>query len=67
MRRLYQKIYLTIIVSLFTVPRAIGELEGLVYGTTRISRDLDEPWQRRPAVLAVIVAVLMVGLNLLYW
>jgi SSS family solute:Na+ symporter len=56
----------TIIVSLVTRPRPESELEGLVYSLTPKPKDRDLPWIKRPASLALIVIVLIVGLNLLF-
>jgi SSS family solute:Na+ symporter len=56
----------TIVVSLATQPRPSTELEGLVYSLTPKPHDGDVPWIKRPATLAGIVIVLIVGLNLVF-
>jgi SSS family solute:Na+ symporter len=57
----------TIAISLVTAPRAEGELKGLVYGLTPHESDAGLPWHLRPATLAVIVLVLLAGLNVIFW
>ncbi|MGO9231808.1 MAG: sodium:solute symporter family protein [Bryobacteraceae bacterium] len=54
----------TIAVTAFTAPRKESELEGLVYGLTKIRHDEDAKWFERPVVLAVFVLVLAVILNI---
>ena len=49
-----------------TQPRPESELEGLVYSLTPKPKDRDLPWIKRPASLALIVIVLIVGLNLIF-
>ncbi len=49
-----------------TRPREEQELVGLVYSLTPKPKDGDLPWYKRPASLAVVVIVLVVGLNLLF-
>ena len=58
---------LTILISLVTKPRPESELKGLVYSLTPRLRDEGMVWYRRPALLAVIVLVMLVGLNLIFW
>ncbi len=55
----------TILVSLVTRPRAEAELRGLVYGLTELPTDEGVSWYRRPGVLALIVAAVLVVLN--FW
>ena len=55
----------TIAVSLATKPRAPAELEGLVYGLTKVPKDEGVSWYKRPGPLAVVVAVALVILN--FW
>ena len=43
----------TMVVSMMSQPRAEKELEGLVYGLTKIRHDPDAKWYERPAPLAV--------------
>jgi SSS family solute:Na+ symporter len=57
----------TILVSLASQPKPASELHNLVYGLTDIPHDADLPWYKRPAPLAIIVIVVLVGLNLLFW
>jgi SSS family solute:Na+ symporter len=57
----------TVFVSLATRSKPDNELTGLVYGLSSLAGDEQEPWYRRPAVLAVIVGVLLVILNLIFW
>jgi solute:Na+ symporter, SSS family len=56
----------TIIVSLVTRPRVESELTGLVSSLTPKPKDTDVPLLQRPASLAIIVIVLIVGLNLVF-
>ena len=53
----------TIVVSLFTQPRPEKELEGLVYGLTKVPEDKGA-WYQRPAPLAVVVVVILILLNI---
>jgi len=53
----------TILVSAFTRKRQESELEGLVYGLTKIRHDEGAKWFERPVVLAVFVLVLAIILN----
>jgi SSS family solute:Na+ symporter len=55
----------TIVVSLLTAPRPERELEGLVYGMTKIKHEEGVAWYLRPAPLAVAVGILVIILN--FW
>jgi solute:Na+ symporter, SSS family len=57
-------VVVTTLVSLVTTPRPDREMEGLVYGLTKIRHDEGLVWYRRPATLAVFVLILVIGLNL---
>ena len=57
----------TIVVSLATRPRPEEELRGLVYSLTPRPSDKGLPWIRRPWVLAVVVLVLTVALNFVFF
>jgi SSS family solute:Na+ symporter len=57
----------TIVVSLFTRPREDRELVGLVYSLTERPRDEGGTWYTKPAVLGVIVMLMAIGLNALFW
>jgi SSS family solute:Na+ symporter len=56
-------VVVTTVVSLVTAPRADRDMEGLVYGLTKIPRE-DVEWYRRPATLAIVVLVMVVLLNI---
>jgi SSS family solute:Na+ symporter len=57
----------TILVSLATRPREPKELEGLVYGLTKVPHETGVPWYLRPAPLAVVVGILLIILNVIFW
>jgi SSS family solute:Na+ symporter len=54
----------TILVSLVTTPCPDSQLKGLVYGHTDLPTDEGVSWYRRPGVLAIIVAVVLIVLNI---
>jgi SSS family solute:Na+ symporter len=54
----------TILVSVVTRPREEKELEGLVYGLTKIPHEEGVSWYLRPAPVAIVVAVLVLILNI---
>ncbi len=54
----------TLVVSMMSQPRAEKELEGLVYGLTKIGHDPDAKWYERPAPLAVLVSIILILLNI---
>jgi SSS family solute:Na+ symporter len=58
---------ITIGVSLVTKPRLERELDNLVYGLTRMPHDEGVVWYKRPGPLALVVAVICVVLNLIFW
>lgn len=57
----------TIVISLLTPRKSDAELQNLVYGLTEVPHEPGLPWYQRPAPLAIIVAVLLVILNILFW
>ena len=58
----------TIAISLVTKPKAESELHNLVYGFTDIPpKEKDLPWHERPALLAIIVCIVLVILNVIFW
>ena len=57
----------TLAVSLATRAKPEKELRGLVYGLTELPNDDQEPWHRRPLVLALIVSIALIALNVIFW
>ncbi|MFZ0739320.1 MAG: sodium:solute symporter family protein [Candidatus Acidiferrales bacterium] len=60
-------VLVTVIVSLLTRPKPVSELQGLVYGVTDIPSEALVPMYRRPAFWAVVVGIVFVVLNILFW
>ena len=54
----------TLVVSLMTQPKKEVELEGLVYGLTKIPHDPNAKWYEQPITLAVLVAIVLIILNI---
>ena len=57
----------TIVVSLITRARDEKELVGLVYSLTPRPKEEHLPWYHRPAVLGVIVLLMTLVLNIIFW
>jgi SSS family solute:Na+ symporter len=57
----------TILVSLMTTPKQDEELRDLVWGLTKMPQEEGVSWYRRPGPLAVIVAVICIALNFIFW
>ena len=60
-------VLVTVIVSYLTKPKPEAELEGLVYGATKIPEEKDDYWYQRPIVWAGVMFVIFVGLNVIFW
>jgi SSS family solute:Na+ symporter len=56
----------TIVISMFGAPRPESELVGLVYSLTPKPEMGHLPWWRRPEALAVLLIVMVVGLNIIF-
>ena len=57
----------TIVISLFTRPRPDNELVGLVYALTDKPHEAHLAWYQRPLALGIVVLVLTLGLNLVFY
>jgi len=57
----------TIVVSSVTKAKSDAELNGLVYGVTAIPHEAAVPVYHRPAFWAVVVGILFVVVNILFW
>jgi SSS family solute:Na+ symporter len=69
-RALWAFIFATIVivvVSLLTKPRPVAELEGLVYGATKLPTEEPVPFYRNEYAWAILVAILFVALNITFW
>ena len=60
-------VIVTVAVSLFTRPKPEAELEGLVYGCTRLPSEGDLPAWKRPIFYAAISLALFVVLQIVFW
>ncbi|HEU0065360.1 MAG TPA: sodium:solute symporter family protein [Flavisolibacter sp.] len=57
----------TTIISLFTVPKAESELTGLVYSLTPRQRDDTRVWYKNPIWLGVIVLLITLLFNIIFY
>jgi SSS family solute:Na+ symporter len=57
----------TILVSLATRPKPDADLRNLVYGLTKMPSSEGLVWYERPGMLAIVVAIICIGLNFLFW
>jgi len=60
-------IIVTVVVSLATAPKPEAELEGLVYGATRIPKDDDTRLIRRPIFWAGVSLAALLVLQWIFW
>jgi solute:Na+ symporter, SSS family len=60
-------VVVTVVVSLTTKPTPDSELTGLVYGLTEVPSVGDVPLYQKPVFWAVVVAVVLVVLNIIFW
>jgi SSS family solute:Na+ symporter len=56
-----------VVVSMFTKPRPVSELEGLVYGATVLPKEEPVPFYRNEYAWAILVAIIFVALNVIFW
>jgi SSS family solute:Na+ symporter len=60
-------VVVTVVVSLLTTPKTDAELQGLVYGVTDIPSEEHVSIFRRPWFWAVVVGILFVIVNVVFW
>ncbi len=60
-------VVVTVVVSLATKPVPEVELNGLVYGLTRIPAVGDVPLYQKPLFWAAVAGVVFVALNIIFW
>ena len=60
-------ILVTFIVSLFTEPKTLAELEGVVYGATKLPEEEPVPFYKSEYFWLVIAIVMFVILNVYFW
>jgi len=60
-------VVVTVVVSLVTKPKRFEELEGLVYGHTKIVSEEGAPWHQRPLFWAVGAGVVFAVLQWIFW
>jgi SSS family solute:Na+ symporter len=56
-----------VLVSLVTKPRPVAELDGLVYGATKLPAEEPAPWYKREWMWAAAAVVIFAALNILFW
>jgi solute:Na+ symporter, SSS family len=60
-------VLVTVVVSMVTRPKPIEELVGLVYGVTPLPSEDDYPIHKRPWFWAVIVGIVFLVLQVIFW
>jgi len=56
-----------VVVSMVTKPRPVAELDGLVYGATKLPTEEWVPFYKREWFWAALVGVIFVALNVMVW
>ncbi len=57
----------TVAITLFTAPKPVEELDGLVYGISPIPRETPTAWYRRPTFWVWVSLAVFVYVNLAFW
>jgi solute:Na+ symporter, SSS family len=60
-------VVVTVLASLATKPMPEMELNGLVYGLTRVPEVGEVPWYEKPVFWAAVVGAVFVALNIIFW
>jgi len=60
-------VVVTVAVSYMTKPRQDSELTGLVYGVTTIPHETEVAFYQRPVFWAVVISLVFVVLNIIFW
>jgi SSS family solute:Na+ symporter len=55
------------VVSLFTKPRPVAELDGLVYGATILPKEEPVPFYKNVTLWAILAVLLFAALNIMFW
>jgi len=55
------------LVSMVTKPRPASELEGLVYGVTPLPQEDPVPFYKNEYTWAILVVIIFVALNIIFW
>ncbi|HUB30760.1 MAG TPA: sodium:solute symporter family protein [Terracidiphilus sp.] len=58
---------LVILISIVTQPRPVKELEGLVYGATKLPTEEPVPFYKSEYTWAVLVVIIFAALNIIFW
>jgi len=56
-----------VFVSFLTKPRPVAELDGLVYGATKLPEEEPAPFYKKEWVWASLAVIIFVGLNVIFW
>lgn len=59
-------VIVTVIVSYATKPRPEAELDGLVYGATKLPEEHDDHWWQKPIVWAGVIAAVFILINIYF-
>jgi SSS family solute:Na+ symporter len=54
-------------VSMFTKPKPVAELDGLVYGATRLPKEEPVPFYKSVWLWASLAVLTLVALNIVFW
>jgi SSS family solute:Na+ symporter len=60
-------ILVTFVVSMFTEPKTLEELNGVVYGATKLPEEEPVPFYKNEYFWLVIAIILFVALNVYFW
>ena len=60
-------VIVVLVVSMFTKPRPVAELDGLVYGVTALPKEEAVPFYKREWIWACVVVVIFAALNIMFW
>jgi SSS family solute:Na+ symporter len=57
----------TIVVSYCTTARPVAELDGLVYGATKLPAETGARWYQRPVPWAIALGLVFIAINIAFW
>ena len=60
-------VLVTLVVSLFTKPKPLAELDGVVYGATKLPIEEPVPFYKNEWAWTALAIVLFLGLNIYFW